>query len=121
MARALYLQGDVSEALMVYDGSITRGATLIGSEWRACAEVRAGHREKALSILEQQLSTARPARRVAETYACLGDEERALEFLEKAVAAHQPGIAELLQAPELSWMRQNPRFTVLRTRVNLAK
>jgi Tfp pilus assembly protein PilF len=121
MARALYLQGDVNEALMVYDDTITRGATLIASEWRACAEVRAGRREKALAILQEQLSTARPARRLAETCACLGEEQRALDFLEQAVVEHQPGIAELLQAEELAWMRQSPRFSMLRTRVNLAK
>jgi hypothetical protein len=56
---------------------------------------------------------------VARTYACLGDAPRALEHLEKALAAREPNLAEILQAPDLGWMRANPRFASLRQELNL--
>ncbi|MBA3642273.1 MAG: tetratricopeptide repeat protein, partial [Acidobacteria bacterium] len=98
---------------------LKRGAPAGGPEWRACAEVRAGHREKAEALLEQQLSAARPPRHLGVTYACLGDQDRALAFLEKTVSQDQPGVAAVLQAPELEWMRPHPRFAMLRKRINL--
>ena len=50
---------------------------------------------------------------------CLGDEEHALQHLEKWVAENEPGLAEILQAPELAAMRTNPRVAALRKQVNL--
>ena len=73
LGRALTLQGKPDEALEAFDESIKRGG--IAPEWLACAEVRAGRRDKALGILQRQLSDARPSRHLARTYACLGDEE----------------------------------------------
>ncbi len=61
-----------------------------------------------------------PARSLAQTYACLGDEEHALDYLEQSLAEDQPGVAEILQAPELAFMRPNARFAVLRQKLNLA-
>jgi TolB-like protein/Tfp pilus assembly protein PilF len=122
MGRALYLQGKTAEALAVFDESIKRGARPPGAggpDWLACAEVRAGRREKAVVLLQEQLSRPRGTRLVAGTYACLGDEEHALEYLEKSLAENEPGLAELLQAPELASMRANPRFAKLRRKVNL--
>ena len=119
LGRALYLQGKTAEALTTFHESIKRGAILAGLEWMACAEVRAGRREEALVLLQEQLSRHLRTRLVAGTYACLGDEEHALESLEQSLAENEPGLAELLQAPELASMRTNPRFTVLRRKLNL--
>jgi hypothetical protein len=85
----------------------------------ACAEVRAGRRDKALGVLQRQLSGARSSRALARTYACLGDEEQALAHLEKMGTRNGPGLVEILQAPELAAMRTNPRFAQLRKQVNL--
>jgi len=119
LGRALALQGKPAEALTTFHESIKRGAILAGVEWMACAEVRAGRREEALVLLQEQLSLPHRTRLVASTYACLGDEEHALEYLEKSLAENEPGLAELLQAPELASMRTNPRFTALRRKLNL--
>ena len=117
LGRALTLHGKPDEALEAFDETIKRGST--SPEWLACAEVRAGRRDKALSVLQQQLSAARPSRHLARTYACLGDEERALEHLKKWFTQNEPGLAEILQAPELAAMRTNPRVAELRKQVNL--
>jgi serine/threonine-protein kinase len=119
LGRALYLQGKTAEALTAFDESIKRGVPPGGMAWLACAEVRAGRRERALVLLQEQLSRPRGPRLVAGSYVCLGDEEHALEYLEKSLAENQPGLAELLQAPELASMRPNPRFATLRRKVNL--
>ena len=117
LGRALTLQGKPDEALKAFDESIKRG--IVSPEWLACAEVRAGRRDKALGILERQLSAARSSRYLARTHACLGDEEQALAHLEKWFTQNEPGLAETLQAPELAAMRTNPRVAQLRKQVNL--
>jgi TolB-like protein/tetratricopeptide (TPR) repeat protein len=120
LGRTLYLQGRTAEALTVFDESIKRGAPPGEVEWLACAEARAGRREKAVVLLEEQQRTARPARQLARTYACLGDEEQTLDHLEKSMAERQAGLAEIVQAPELAWMRNSERFAMLRKKMNLA-
>jgi TolB-like protein/tetratricopeptide (TPR) repeat protein len=120
LGRALSLQGKTAEALTAFDESIKRGLPPGVMAWLACAEVRAGRREKALVLLQEQLGSPRGTRLVAGTYACLGDEEHALEYLERSLAENEPGLAELLQAPELAWLRPIPRFAALRQKLNLA-
>jgi tetratricopeptide (TPR) repeat protein len=115
--RALTLQGKPDEALKAFDESIKRGAAF--PPQLACAQVRAGRRDKALGVLQQQLSAARPSRYLAWIYACLGDQERAIENLEKWFTQNEPGLAETLQAPELAAMRTNPRVAELRKQVSL--
>ena len=117
LGRALTLQGKPDEALEAFDESIKRGIAY--PEWWACAEVRAGRRDKAVGILHRQLNDARSSRVLARTYACLGDQERALEHLEKSFTQNGPGLAETLQSPELASMRSDPRFAELRKQVNL--
>ena len=58
LGRALTLQGKPDEALEAFDESIKRGIAY--PEWLACAEVRAGRRDKALGIL-QRATQRRPS------------------------------------------------------------
>jgi tetratricopeptide (TPR) repeat protein len=118
-ARALYLQGKIAESIAMLDEAAKHGTPRSRSEWIVCAEVRAGRRDDASSFVREQLASARPARALAVSYACLGDEEHALEFLEEAVAQRQPRLAELLRSPELSSLRRNPRFEAIRKQLNL--
>jgi serine/threonine-protein kinase len=123
LARALSLQGKNAEALTVRDDAMKRGA-LLGSGPAAdypCVLARLGRREEVLALLQRQLDApGAGARSVAQTYACLQDPERTLEYLEKAVAANEPNLAEILQSPDLAWMRTNSRFATLRQELNLA-
>jgi TolB-like protein/Tfp pilus assembly protein PilF len=121
LARALSLRGKNAEALTVRDDAVKRGAQLgAGPGAEACVLARLGRRDEVLAIVQQQLN-ARPegAREVAQTYACLGDAERTLEYLEKALAANEPNLPEIVQSPDLAWMRTNPRFATLRQKLNL--
>lgn len=119
MARALYLQGNIPAALDARDQSLKRGVPRDAIEWMACVEVRAGRREQAVVLLEEQRHAGKGPRTLARTYGCLGENEGALASLEKAFADNEPGLPELLQAPELGFLRQNARFTTLRKQMNL--
>ena len=127
MARGLYLQGKFSEAVAARDESLKLGATRSTMDWMMiCLEVRAGRREDALALLEELRNFARvtrgdvpQARILARAHACLGDAERVLALLDKAQADNEPGLPELLQAPELDLLRSDPRFAALRKKVNL--
>lgn len=58
-------------------------------------------------------------RALAERYACRGDRERALDHLRKALAQHEPGLAELTQSPEWSEIRSEAAFATLRRQMRL--
>jgi Tfp pilus assembly protein PilF len=117
LARALYLDGQAAEANTLFDDIITRGAS---PDWTACAAVRVGQHEKAIAQLQAQLKATVPARRLARTYACLGDVERTLDYVEQSLAEGQAGLPETIQAPELASLRTSARFALVRQKMNLA-
>ena len=55
MARALYLQGKSAEALAMFQDIITPRAAPGRPDWLACAEVGAGRRDRALTLLQEHL------------------------------------------------------------------
>jgi Tfp pilus assembly protein PilF len=116
LARALYLDGQVAESNTLIDDNISRGAS---PDWAACAAVRAGQHTKAAAQLQEQLKASWPARHLAKTYACLGEVEPAIDHLEEALAEHQAGLPQLVQAPELESMQSNERLMMLRKKMNL--
>jgi tetratricopeptide (TPR) repeat protein len=122
LARTLYAQGRTSDAVAVFEEAIRRGALLPGvtNDDLACVAARAGRRgeEVVTAMLQRQLAN-RVANIVARAYACLGDELQALEHLERALAAGEPNLAEILQAPDLGGMRANPRLAELRQKLDL--
>jgi TolB-like protein/Tfp pilus assembly protein PilF len=119
LGRALYLQSNIQDALIAFEQSTKRGGPPIGVSWLVCSEERAGQHEKALALVKRQATAARLKRGIAAAYGCLGDVERAFEFLNKAVEEHEPAIPHVLDAPELAWMLADPRFETLRHRLNL--
>jgi serine/threonine-protein kinase len=119
LARALYLQGKVAEATAAREQSRKVAASPFASDWMACLEMRAGRRDKAAGFLGELRSANRPRRALARAHACLGDREEALAFLEQAVAENEPGLPELLHAPELDFLRADARFAALRRKLNL--
>jgi TolB-like protein/Flp pilus assembly protein TadD len=119
LGRALYLQGNTQDALIAFGQAMKRGGPPIGTPWDICAEERAGQHENALALVMRQATDARWNRSVAAAYGCLGDAERAFEFLNKAVEEHESAIAHILDAPELASMLADPRFEILRRHLNL--
>ena len=126
MARALSLQGKYSEAMATRDESIKLGAPRFVIDWTICLEARAGRAGEALALFEELRNSPRvtrgdvpQGRMLARAHACLGDGEQALTLLDKAAADNEPGLPELLLAPELDFLRSDARFVALRKRVNL--
>jgi TolB-like protein/Tfp pilus assembly protein PilF len=119
LGRALYLQGNTQDALIAFEQSMKRGGPPIGVPWLICGEERAGQHEKALALVKRHQANARKKRAIAAAYGCLGDAERAFQFLNKAVEEHEPEIPHVLDAPELAWMLADSRFETLRRRLNL--
>ena len=120
LRRALYMSGNALEAAEVPQKGLVLGAQV----WPVCAYFRAGRREDALALLYTLMST--PAHgsghvgSLAVVHACVGRREQAIQYLQQQFAMNQSGLAESLQAPELSWMRSDPRVAQLRKEIDLA-
>jgi serine/threonine-protein kinase len=118
LSRALSLRGKAAESL----AAVSQGEGIVG--WQACVYVRAGQRDQAIRFLEKSLPGASQpssqARRLAEIYSCLGEKEHTFESLEKMYAKHEGNLPHILEAPEIAWIRSEPRFTALRRKLNLA-
>ena len=97
------------------------------SEWDLSAVgqayARLGNKEKALEILEQiktspTLKRMRPTR-VAGMYIALGDNDQALEWLEKAYEQHDPRLFRIKTTLMYDPLRSEPRFQALLQKMGL--
>jgi TolB-like protein/tetratricopeptide (TPR) repeat protein len=120
LARALAGRGRISDTVTVFEDAVRRGALLswLANAELACVAQLAGRPDDVLKMMERIMSNP-VAHKVAWTYACLGDSDRALDYLEQAVAAREANVAEILRAPDLAWMRHEPRFAILVRKLNL--
>jgi TolB-like protein/DNA-binding winged helix-turn-helix (wHTH) protein/Tfp pilus assembly protein PilF len=122
--RALSLQGRHTEAVAVLEeGNRRSGEGHFPDTWLACAYVRANRRDEAIRLLQKHLEAA--ARRGVQNrkwlvfYSCLGDKDRAFDYLEEMYAEGDPVLPFWLAYPELAWMRPDPHFAALRQKLNL--
>jgi len=76
-------------------------------------------RRAAETLAERSTSTYVSAHLIAELYACAGDKDRALEWLEKAYEERRQEMAYLSVFPHWDSLRDDPRFQDLRRRMNL--
>lgn len=87
------------------------------------AEARAGHTGIAASLLQQLLSKYErepmPPRCLAMLHAATGDDDRALEWLEKAFEARDSGLFWLRVMPVYDSLRSHPRFQEMLRRLGL--
>jgi TolB-like protein/Tfp pilus assembly protein PilF len=118
LGRALYLNGNTSEALRVLEQGKAHGGLPSGTQWSICEDMRLGNPDEARARFKQQVIATHVERNIASMYACLGDAERTLEFLGRAIAAREPGILDVLEAPEFTWMRADPRFARIRQQLS---
>jgi len=124
MARALSLQGKHAEAIAAFEDGRRSGGfppDLLASPDMVCAYRHAGRRDEATAMAQQSIERGnRAARGIAHFYACIGDIERALDIFSQAIAANEPGLAEILRAPELAWLRSDPRAASLLLQLHLS-
>jgi tetratricopeptide (TPR) repeat protein len=88
----------------------------------AYAYARSGNKAEAEKILSQMSATAKSQYvspyYFAIVYAGLGDNETALNWLEKAFEDRSNGLVFLQVEPELDGLRSNPRFAALQKKLN---
>jgi len=68
--------------------------------------------------LEMAKTRGMPATHIAIAYNGLGDSEKALEWLERAYAEHDPKMAFLKVDPKCNNLRSSPRFVELMKKMN---
>jgi hypothetical protein len=76
--------------------------------------------KRAAFLLENRKRNYLAASYVALIYAPLGDKEKTLEWLERAVAEHDAWVTYLNVTPEFDDLRSDPRFPALVRRIGLA-
>ena len=84
---------------------------------------KAGRKDEALRELaalgSQTLSQYTSPISSAAIYSGLGDKDRALSYLEQALASHDTSLPVQLMSPEFDGLRQEPRFAELRQKMGL--
>ena len=124
LALAYDLQGKYNEALAEFQNAITisRGSVLSKAEV-GHAYAKAGKRAEALRMIDE-LQHSTSERRVspfhfALIYAGLGENDRAIEFLNKAVDERAERLVWLKVDPRFDGLRKDPRFNDLLRRIGL--
>jgi hypothetical protein len=89
----------------------------------AHAYAAAGNRAKALPLLAKLLHPAAgiyvPPSDLAMVYAGLGDKRHCLEWLGRGLDERAPGMIEIRMDPAFDWLRGDPDFQTLISRVGL--
>jgi predicted Zn-dependent protease len=118
IADANLRQGKVDDAMRILEPAVSRGVSA-GSQLRGqlgCAYARTGRREEAAKVAAD--SSFNPFNQ-ARIFACLGDKDRTLEALGRAVAAGPFRMGRVLTNPEYALLAGDPRLKALRKKVGL--
>jgi TolB-like protein/Flp pilus assembly protein TadD len=102
-------QGRIGEAIQILETAFHRG--ILG-----CAYARAGRREEAEKLAAE--SSLNPFNQ-AQTFACLGDKDRAFEALDRAGAVGPVRMGRMLTYQGFSLLRGDSRLKGLRKKVGL--
>jgi serine/threonine protein kinase/tetratricopeptide (TPR) repeat protein len=116
LARALLFAGQPAEGIRELESAGREYETML-----AAGYALAGRREDAVRLLDRILSPTYDgvagAYDVAQVYAALGDDSRAIEWLETAYQRRDSSITELAVDPMLDRVRDDPRFVALLQKV----
>lgn len=109
------LENRPEQALTAFRQIEDRGFSLMGE---AMAEHSLGHLDASQRALDQliALDEAWP---VAEVYAWRGENDHALDWLERAYSHHDPGLTWIKTYPTFRALRGDARYTALLRRMNL--
>jgi tetratricopeptide (TPR) repeat protein len=124
LCRAYLEKGRYAEALVARKKAISPHSAAPGPDGQlGYAYAVAGNKAKALKIAEELESLRNHGDPDAtfdlvRVYAGLGNNDRALEFLQKAYEEHYPSMGVIKVDPLLDRLRSNPRFQDLVRRMN---
>jgi tetratricopeptide (TPR) repeat protein len=121
MAMSYMWSGRYDDALKMLNASMAIDST---SVLALTAEVRvlwrSGKRAEAMRVLDRMKKMSDvPPYRFAAIYAVLGDKEKALDYLERAVATRDDNASWIAVAQDFDGIRSDPRFQKLLERSGL--
>jgi len=112
-----------SEAIAALERAVAISDDAMSITYLGCAQARAGRVDLALSTVQNLLSRSSrehvPPRCFVFLYAAISDQDRALEWLEKAHDASDSGLFWLRVMPLYDPLRTTPRFKEMLHRVGL--
>ena len=109
LGTALMLKGDAPAGLAEIEQDTSEAWRLIGLPMAYCALGRKADAEAALDALIAKQEKDSPYN-IAYVYAFCGDADKAFEWLDKAVAYHDPGLAEILTKNLFDQIHSDPRW-----------
>jgi TolB-like protein/Tfp pilus assembly protein PilF/class 3 adenylate cyclase len=111
--------GDLNGALAEYRKAVSLDSDPFALALLGRAEALNGNRDAALKILEQLTSSTRytPAYSIGLVYLGLGDQDQAMNWLERAFAEKQPDLNTIRFDPLLKPLHGNPRFEALAEKI----
>lgn len=113
-----------AEAIAALEKAASISPDALSIAYLGVAQARAGHMDTAVSLLKQLLSRSErepvPPRCFVFLYAATGDQDRALEWLEKAYEVRDTGLFWLRVMPLYDALRSTPRFNEVLRRVGLS-
>jgi TolB-like protein/Tfp pilus assembly protein PilF len=117
-------KGRHCEAIEIYEKGIALGGMWAYQKaFIGCMHIRSGDREKARRILheleQERLGTYVPFMASAFVYEALGENDKAIEMLEKSCDNRETNLAFLKTWPFLDGLRNDPRFQQIEHRVGL--
>lgn len=114
------LGGRPEQALVDLQQPGAPGWRLIGT---SMIEYSLGHQDKSQQALDQLIATSAQygAYQIAEVYAWRGQKDQAFQWLERAYAQHDGGLAEVKIDPVLTSLRTDPRYQAFLVKMKLAR
>ncbi len=120
---ALEASGDLTGAITEYAKAVSLDSDPFALALLGHAEALNGDRDAALKILQKLTTSTRytPDYSIGLVYLGLGDQDQAMNWLEKAFAGRQPDLNTIRFDPLLKPLRGNPRFEALAEKIAPAK
>ncbi|UCC41580.1 MAG: tetratricopeptide repeat protein, partial [Candidatus Aminicenantes bacterium] len=117
-----YLQKSMyNEAITLLQKAITISSGYLPA--LGCAYATAGNKEKALEILEELITQSRQKYvsnyGIARVYACLGEKDKAFEYLDKAYEDRDGDLFDTKVDPGLDNLHSDPRFRAFLKKIGL--
>ena len=115
LSRVLLARGDVAAAKLANERETLPVWKTIGEGMIACKD---GDRARAIEVAEH-LTEQRELFNAAEIYGLCGDTDRVFELLNQAADAGDPALIEMRLSWQLSYLRDDPRWRQVLTKIGM--
>jgi tetratricopeptide (TPR) repeat protein len=116
LARALTQAGRPAEAITFFE---SRPDYRAWERWLMPAYIKLGREQDVKRLFDADAQRDDTPHRQAIIYAALGDKDKTFDGLSRAIDTMANRVAFMLQCPDFSLLRGDPRFAALRRRLKL--